>query len=101
MFFPNPEVPHEMKVIYMGRRKTDLVACERAIADQDFAFLQKIGHQVKGSAVSYGFDALAPIALALETAAELKDIPQLKVLVKDLNAAVKILEESLLTEISR
>lgn len=101
MFSPNPDVPHEMKVLYIERRKGDLVECEKALLNQDFAFLQKIGHQVKGSAVSYGFDALSPIALDLETAAELKDTLQLHLILKQFSSIVQSLDNGSLISFPR
>ena len=84
----NPQVPHEMKVIYIQRRLSDLEECRRAIESGDFPFLEKIGHQVKGNAQSFGFDSLSPIGIELEKAAKDRDIPNLKKAVDDFTVAV-------------
>ncbi len=77
-----PIVPHEMKVVYIQRRKTDFVELNKAIENGDFSFLEKIGHQVKGNAQSFGFDELSPVGIALEKAAKSKDLAQAKTIVK-------------------
>lgn len=82
------KVPHEMKVVYIQRRKSDLIECNKALETGDFTFLEKIGHQVKGNAQSFGFDALSPLGIALESAARAKDLTKATSIVKQFNEAV-------------
>lgn len=90
----NPEVPHEMKIVYIQRRVADLKECNKAIEAGDFAFLETIGHQIKGNAQSFGFDSLSPIGIALENAAKARNIPELKKIVSDFTYAVEHIQKN-------
>jgi len=90
-----PAIPYEMRLLYLQRRKTDLINCQKAFESQDFSFLEKVGHQVKGNALSYGFDDLSPIATALEAAAQEKNMNHLKVVLINFNAAVEKLNHQM------
>lgn len=85
-------VPHEMKVVYIQRRKSDLVECNKALEAGDFSFLEKVGHQVKGNAQSFGFDQLSPIGIELEDAAKSKDLNRAKLIVKEFSKAVDAIQ---------
>ncbi len=93
MSFSNT-IPHEMKVIYIQRRIADIIECNKAIETGDFAFLEKVGHQVKGNAQSFGFDELSPIGIALEEAAKSRNIPGLKKIVQDFDSAVDNIQKT-------
>ncbi|MES2803771.1 MAG: Hpt domain-containing protein [Bdellovibrionota bacterium] len=83
------QVPVEARQKYLDRRKQDITACNEAIAKQDFHFLERIGHQIKGNAVTFGFDELTHVAVAMEQAAKAKDLTQLKELVEKFASAVQ------------
>ena len=68
------DVPHEFRVQYLERRKSDLQSCMDAIQKNEFATLERIGHQMKGNATSFGFDELATIGELLEDAAKKQDL---------------------------
>lgn len=82
-------VPYEMKVVYIQRRKADIEECLKAIDAENFSFLEKIGHQVKGNAQSFGFDELSPLGIALEIAAKTKDLPKAKSIVLQFSKTVE------------
>lgn len=63
----NIDVPLEARIKYIERRKTDLQSCEQALQSKDFETLARVAHQIKGNAVSFGFDELGNIAIDLET----------------------------------
>jgi HPt (histidine-containing phosphotransfer) domain-containing protein len=63
------EIPDEVRIKYFERRKTDVQKCTEAIANKDFKFLQKVGHDLKGNALTFGFEPLAAIGENLENAA--------------------------------
>lgn len=90
----NDGIPHEMKVVYIQRRLADIAECNKAIETGDFSFLEKIGHQVKGNAQSFGFDDLSPIGIALEEAAKEKNVSTLKKLVQDFSSTVSHIQKS-------
>lgn len=93
MSFSN-QIPHEMKVVYIQRRLSDFAECNRAIETGDFSFLEKVGHQVKGNAQSFGFDALSPIGVALEAAAKERNIENIKKAVHDFGTAVANIQKT-------
>lgn len=54
---------------YLENRRNDLRRSLNALRIGDFRCLQRIGHNLKGSAGGYGFNGLAEIGLQLEQAA--------------------------------
>lgn len=85
------DIPYEIRLKYLERRKTDLQECKTALLKNDFDTFIRVGHQVKGNASTYGFDDLGTIAIHLEDSALHKDIPNLK---SGLLAFEKFLDEA-------
>lgn len=56
--------------IFLKSISDDLVKLQAAIAANDFAALQALGHKIKGSAGGYGFDQLGAMAKEMEFAAK-------------------------------
>jgi CheY-like chemotaxis protein len=54
---------------FLSARRDDVLALSRALAVRDYALIQRVGHRLKGSGRSYGFDGLTEIGGALERAA--------------------------------
>lgn len=67
------EVPLEMRQKYLERRQNDLAACLNALNTKDSKVFETVGHQLKGNAMTFGFEPLAEIGADLETAAQNKD----------------------------
>jgi HPt (histidine-containing phosphotransfer) domain-containing protein len=67
---------------YLLRRTQDLRNIAEAIKSGNFSRIQTIGHQLKGNAVSFGFDELSEIGRDLEAAAEAKDLEDLSRILK-------------------
>ncbi|MCM2354608.1 MAG: Hpt domain-containing protein [Pseudobdellovibrio sp.] len=82
------QVPVEARQKYLERRKQDITASKEALLKLDYHFLERLGHQVKGNAITFGFDELTNIAVAIEQAAKAKNITQLQTLVEQLETAV-------------
>lgn len=82
------QVPVEARQKYLERRKQDIIASKEALSKQDYPFLERLGHQIKGNAVTFGFDELTNIAVAIEQAAKAKNIMQLQGLVDQFESAV-------------
>ena len=55
---------------YLEKLNEYLIAMQDALGRSDFAAIQTIGHRMKGSGVSFGFDAVSDIGRALEEAAK-------------------------------
>lgn len=74
---PKIIIPEEVRQKYVERRKKDLADCRLALLNADFKCFAFIGHQIKGNAVTFGFDELTPIALEMERLAVEKDVDNL------------------------
>ena len=83
------DIPEEMKVKYIERRKQDYEACLKALETNDFETFLRIGHQLKGNAASFGYDDLGLIAAALENAAKAQDLSLIKNLVSQFQSFLK------------
>lgn len=76
------EIPPVMKSNYFTRRLKDHTDCLKAIEEKNFEPLERIGHQMKGNAQTFGFEDLAWIGDKLEIAALEKDWVRITTLVK-------------------
>lgn len=63
-------LPPELRQNYIERRKKDLEALKQAILDKDFMVAQRVGHQLKGNGVTYGFPLLSEIGQEMEAFAK-------------------------------
>lgn len=78
------ELPEDFRARYMERRKRDLETCRQCLEKSNFMEIEKVGHQLKGNGVTFGYSELSVIGKRLEGAAASKDIQELKQLLKDL-----------------
>lgn len=67
------QVPDEMMIRYYERRKRDLIECVEHLRSGDLNFIEKVGHQLKGNGVTFGFPELSVIGGELEVAAQSGD----------------------------
>ena len=77
------DIPLEMKIKYLERRKQDYDDCLKALSEKNYELFLKVGHQVKGNAVSFGYADLGLIAAHLEKAAAAKDIQKIESLLSE------------------
>ena len=77
------DIPQEFRVQYIERRQSDLQSCLEAIQKSEFGTLERIGHQIKGNATSFGFDELATIGELLEDAAKKQDLARAEDITKN------------------
>ena len=59
---------------YLAKRRKDLAVLRTAAESRDCATAQRIGHNLKGTAMGYGFPSLGDIGKRLETAARAGDL---------------------------
>ncbi len=59
---------------FIQGRKKDVRIIHRALARRDYAAIEVLGHQMKGSGASYGFAPITQIGKSIEEAARDKDI---------------------------
>jgi HPt (histidine-containing phosphotransfer) domain-containing protein len=60
----------ELRAEYLDHQRAESGRREQALKNGDFELLRKVGHDLKGTATSYGFAELTEIGRALETAAK-------------------------------
>ena len=61
-------VPKEMRRRYLERRSTDMEVLGKALADKNYLEFNRIGHQIRGNAPSYGFEDLSDVGREIEIA---------------------------------
>jgi HPt (histidine-containing phosphotransfer) domain-containing protein len=81
-------VPVELKQKYLSRRIQDLIRLKEALAENDFAPALKLGHQVKGNAVTFEFPHMTPIGVEMELAARTQDKERIMSLVQKMESAI-------------
>ena len=89
------EVPIELKKKYLDRRIQELQNLKTSLVHDDFTGALKLGHQVKGNAITFDLPQVAPFGVAIETAAKMRDkdlvqslISKMEVLIRDARAAI-------------
>ncbi len=69
---------------YLEQLKKYLASIHKAIAVDGFETIENIGHQLKGSGVVYGFDAVSEVGKALELAAQQEITEEVRKLTSEL-----------------
>ncbi len=69
---------------FLQRRRQDGVECQKAFLRADWKILESIGHKLKGSASSFGFEDLGQLGEQLEAAAQKKAIIEIRALLERL-----------------
>ena len=84
-------IPMESRVRYLKRRQQELadLLASQSTPEALFEKAQKIGHQVKGNAVTFDFAELTENAKSLEAAALIKDADAILTLARELMAQVE------------
>lgn len=66
----------EARKRYVERRQKDFETLSAALLTGELGPIQRIGHQLKGNAASFGYPELEKVAIALELAAEAGDFAE-------------------------
>ena len=72
------EVPQELHNRYLERRKRDLEICINSLEHENFNEIERVGHQLKGNGITFGFDELTEIGSQMERAAASADTTELE-----------------------
>lgn len=72
------DIPQDLKNRYLERRRKDIVTFEGAVLSRDFAVLERMGHQIKGNAVSFGYPELESIGRDIEILARDQNLEGLR-----------------------
>lgn len=73
-----PDIPDDLKARYLERRRKDVISCSEAVQQRDFKTLERVGHQIKGNALSFGYPELETIGAEIEISAKSQDVPGLE-----------------------
>ncbi len=82
------EVPVEIHSRYLARRKEDLEKCLMSFQEHNFSALEKVGHQLKGNGLTFGYQELSHIGAQLELAAAYKNEAELEKAINDFSSWV-------------
>lgn len=74
------QVPVELKIRYLTRRIQDIERLKATLELNDYSFAAKLGHQIKGNAVTFDVPQMAHIGLEMEKAALRQDKDRVKIL---------------------
>ena len=66
-------IPDEMRKKYLERRKRDYEELARASEASDPAPFVRVGHQLKGNAITFGYQELADVGQRMEEAGQAAD----------------------------
>ncbi len=69
-----PDEVRDLAPAFLERRRQDLVVLRDALAHSQFDVIERVGHMLKGSGGSYGFDLITTIGARLECAARDADV---------------------------
>lgn len=83
------DIPAEAIAKYLERRHKDLEGCRAALQSGDLFFIERVGHQIKGNALTFGFEDLAPIGIAMELLAKQKDLVNLRPVIDQFESFLK------------
>jgi HPt (histidine-containing phosphotransfer) domain-containing protein len=84
------QVPVELKRKYLERRIEDIQVLLSSLEDNDFAPALKLGHQVKGNALTFDFPQMAPIGIEIELAAKNHDKVSVQLLSQRMVSEIQI-----------
>ncbi len=83
------KVPTELKIKYLARRLQDIEKLWHCLDADDFSFAQRMGHQIKGNAVTFDFPQIAVLGHEIERAAQERDKDRIKLLVQKIQGVLE------------
>ncbi len=83
------KVPVELKIKYLSRRIQDIERLRSTLEQGDYSFAQKLGHQVKGNAVTFDVPQIAQIGHEMERAALKRDKEKVKILIQKMETVIQ------------
>lgn len=81
-------VPVELKMKYLQRRTQDIEKLRGLVKHDDFKEAAKLGHQVKGNAVTFEFPHMTSVGIEIEKAANAKDLTRLEILLDQMESMI-------------
>jgi HPt (histidine-containing phosphotransfer) domain-containing protein len=83
------EVPVELKIKYLSRRMQDIHRLKVALDQGDYSFALKVGHQVKGNALTFDVPQIAGIGHEMEKAAAGQDKERIQQLIQKMESLIR------------
>lgn len=74
---------------YLFRRFADTIRCYEALSRGDLSILERLGHQMKGNGLTFGFPQISDIGESMESAAKKGDSRSALGCVKSLELVLK------------
>jgi signal transduction histidine kinase/CheY-like chemotaxis protein/HPt (histidine-containing phosphotransfer) domain-containing protein len=74
--------------VYLAKRQADLEKMRAALTAADFALIQSIGHNCKGTGKGFGFPEISALGLNIEQAAKASDADRLRECIDNLESFV-------------
>jgi HPt (histidine-containing phosphotransfer) domain-containing protein len=90
------QVPIELKIKYLDRRIQDIHNLMHSLEKDDFSVAMKVGHQVKGNAVTFDFPQMAGLGIEIENAAKNKDKESVKFLAQKMENIIHSAQKNIL-----
>lgn len=72
------QIPHDIYVRYIERRKMDLENCLMNFEGENFTELERVGHKLKGNGKTFGHEEITDIGATMERAAQEKDVFEMR-----------------------
>lgn len=82
----SPELLSRILPAYIRAREEDLRKLQVAVENSDFTALERLGHKIKGSAGTYGFEKTAEYAAHLERAARTHNLQVCEAFIENMAA---------------
>jgi len=82
------KIPIDLKIKYLNRRLDDVKKLRLNIDTNDYSFAIKIGHQIKGNAVTFEIPQIASIGSEIEKAAQGRDREKLIILIQKMESLI-------------
>lgn len=80
------KIPEEMRKKYTERRARDADVLMSALEAGELDTFQKVGHQLKGNAATFGYEPLAELGRKMEEAAQHQSLSEAKACLFSLKA---------------
>ena len=74
--------------VYLAKRQADLEKMRTALSSANFALIQSIGHNCKGTGNGFGFPEISALGLNIEQAAKASDAGRLRECIDNLERFV-------------
>jgi HPt (histidine-containing phosphotransfer) domain-containing protein len=86
------QVPVELKIKYLSRRKEDVEKLKASLELNDFSQALRIGHQVKGNAVTFDVPQMAFLGVEMERAAMEKNKEKIHFIIQKMETVIRAAE---------